>query len=297
MTLALPQDVQAEAYDWPVELFAERVWHVARPPAERARVAAAAEVVRAARRPMIVAGGGVHYSGPSEALRRVRRDRHPGRRDPGGQGLAPPRPPAGDGRRRLDRARRPRTPRPRGRRRDRRRHPLERLHDGLPDDLREPRRPVRQPERRRLRRGQAGRAAVVADARGGADLARRGARRLRRRRGLPRRAGRLWQQWDAEVEAAYHPPGRDRPARAGAAHPGRGAGAGQRAERPARRRALRGRVDAGRPPQAVARARPQGLPRGVRLLLHGLRGAGLARHPARRRDRDVFVDGRRRLAT
>jgi 3D-(3,5/4)-trihydroxycyclohexane-1,2-dione acylhydrolase (decyclizing) len=68
VTLALPQDVQAEAYDWPVELFTERTWHVARPPAERARVAAAAEVVRGARRPMVVAGGGVHYSGAEEAL-------------------------------------------------------------------------------------------------------------------------------------------------------------------------------------------------------------------------------------
>ena len=68
VTLALPQDVQAEAYDWPVELFAERTWHVARPPAEHARVAAAAEVLRKARRPMIVAGGGVHYSGAEQAL-------------------------------------------------------------------------------------------------------------------------------------------------------------------------------------------------------------------------------------
>ncbi len=68
VTLALPQDVQAEAFDWPVELFADRVWHVARPPAEPARIAAAAEVIRSARRPMIVAGGGVHYSGAEEAL-------------------------------------------------------------------------------------------------------------------------------------------------------------------------------------------------------------------------------------
>jgi 3D-(3,5/4)-trihydroxycyclohexane-1,2-dione acylhydrolase (decyclizing) len=68
VTLALPQDVQAEAHDWPVELFAERTWHVARPPAERARVAAAAEVIRTARRPMVVAGGGVHYSGAEQAL-------------------------------------------------------------------------------------------------------------------------------------------------------------------------------------------------------------------------------------
>jgi 3D-(3,5/4)-trihydroxycyclohexane-1,2-dione acylhydrolase (decyclizing) len=69
VTLSLPQDVQAEAHDWPVEVFAERTWHVARPPAEAARIAAAAEVIRTARRPMIVAGGGVHYSGAEDALR------------------------------------------------------------------------------------------------------------------------------------------------------------------------------------------------------------------------------------
>ncbi|WP_137119606.1 3D-(3,5/4)-trihydroxycyclohexane-1,2-dione acylhydrolase (decyclizing) [Segeticoccus rhizosphaerae] len=68
VTLALPQDVQAEAHDWPVELFTERTWHVARPPAERARIDEAAEIVRTARRPMIVAGGGVHYSRAEAAL-------------------------------------------------------------------------------------------------------------------------------------------------------------------------------------------------------------------------------------
>ncbi|MDN5797093.1 MAG: 3D-(3,5/4)-trihydroxycyclohexane-1,2-dione acylhydrolase (decyclizing) [Intrasporangium sp.] len=68
VTVALPQDVQAEAFDWPVELFAERVWHIARPPAEAARIAAAAEVIRTARRPLLVAGGGVHYSGAEDAL-------------------------------------------------------------------------------------------------------------------------------------------------------------------------------------------------------------------------------------
>ena len=41
VTISLPQDVQAEAYDWPVELFAERTHHVARPPAEASRIAAA----------------------------------------------------------------------------------------------------------------------------------------------------------------------------------------------------------------------------------------------------------------
>src|SRR5690606_37674511 len=68
VTISLPQDVQAEAHDWPVELFAERTHHVARPPAEAARIAAAAEVIRSAQRPMVVAGGGVHYSGAEETL-------------------------------------------------------------------------------------------------------------------------------------------------------------------------------------------------------------------------------------
>jgi 3D-(3,5/4)-trihydroxycyclohexane-1,2-dione acylhydrolase (decyclizing) len=69
VTLSLPQDVQAEAHDWPVELFSDRTWHVARPPAEQTRIDAAAALVRSARRPLIVAGGGVHYSGAEAALR------------------------------------------------------------------------------------------------------------------------------------------------------------------------------------------------------------------------------------
>jgi 3D-(3,5/4)-trihydroxycyclohexane-1,2-dione acylhydrolase (decyclizing) len=67
-TISLPQDVQAEAFDWPVELFAERVWHVARPPAEWSRVADVADALRASERPLVVAGGGVHYSGAEAAL-------------------------------------------------------------------------------------------------------------------------------------------------------------------------------------------------------------------------------------
>jgi 3D-(3,5/4)-trihydroxycyclohexane-1,2-dione acylhydrolase (decyclizing) len=68
VTLCLPQDVQAEAFDWPVALFAERTWHVARPVPEAAALARAVEVIRSARRPLIVAGGGVIYSRATEAL-------------------------------------------------------------------------------------------------------------------------------------------------------------------------------------------------------------------------------------
>ncbi|MFD0686223.1 3D-(3,5/4)-trihydroxycyclohexane-1,2-dione acylhydrolase (decyclizing) [Actinomadura fibrosa] len=62
VTLALPQDVQAEAHDWPEELFAERVWRIPRAVPEPAVLDEAAALLRAAERPLIVAGGGVIYS-------------------------------------------------------------------------------------------------------------------------------------------------------------------------------------------------------------------------------------------
>ncbi|MFD9407871.1 3D-(3,5/4)-trihydroxycyclohexane-1,2-dione acylhydrolase (decyclizing) [Streptomyces sp. NPDC059989] len=68
VTLALPQDVQAEAYDWPEEFFAERVWGVRRPRPDRAELTAAAEAVRGSARPLIVAGGGIRHSGAQAAL-------------------------------------------------------------------------------------------------------------------------------------------------------------------------------------------------------------------------------------
>lgn len=69
VTIALPQDVQAEAYDWPVSFFKKRVWHIRRTPAERAAVERAVELIRSAKKPMIVAGGGVIYSSATEELR------------------------------------------------------------------------------------------------------------------------------------------------------------------------------------------------------------------------------------
>ena len=69
VTIALPQDVQAEAHDWPEALFGKRVWHVPRPVPEPAALARAVEVIREAKRPLIVAGGGVIYSQATEALR------------------------------------------------------------------------------------------------------------------------------------------------------------------------------------------------------------------------------------
>jgi 3D-(3,5/4)-trihydroxycyclohexane-1,2-dione acylhydrolase (decyclizing) len=69
VTLSLPQDVQAEAFDWPEAFFARRVWHVRRPPAEPERLAEAAELLRTARRPLIVSGGGTIYAEATDALR------------------------------------------------------------------------------------------------------------------------------------------------------------------------------------------------------------------------------------
>ncbi|MFI9547039.1 3D-(3,5/4)-trihydroxycyclohexane-1,2-dione acylhydrolase (decyclizing) [Streptomyces sp. NPDC052016] len=68
VTLALPQDVQAEAHDWPEEFFAERTWVVRRPGADPTELAEAVRAIRAARRPLVVAGGGVHHSRAEEAL-------------------------------------------------------------------------------------------------------------------------------------------------------------------------------------------------------------------------------------
>ncbi|WP_037362284.1 3D-(3,5/4)-trihydroxycyclohexane-1,2-dione acylhydrolase (decyclizing) [Amycolatopsis orientalis] len=69
VTLALPQDVQAEACDWPEEFFRRRVWHIDRPVPEPEALARAVELLRSAKTPLIVAGGGVVYSEAEHELR------------------------------------------------------------------------------------------------------------------------------------------------------------------------------------------------------------------------------------
>ncbi len=68
VTLALPQDVQAEAWDYPENLFRKRVWLIRRPEPDTVSFARALEVIRKSRKPFLVAGGGVLFSEASKAL-------------------------------------------------------------------------------------------------------------------------------------------------------------------------------------------------------------------------------------
>jgi 3D-(3,5/4)-trihydroxycyclohexane-1,2-dione acylhydrolase (decyclizing) len=70
VTLALCQDVQAEAFDWPMSFFAPRLWRPRRPRPDAHELAAAAALLRAAKAPLIIAGGGVHYSEATAELER-----------------------------------------------------------------------------------------------------------------------------------------------------------------------------------------------------------------------------------
>ncbi|MEZ4673294.1 MAG: 3D-(3,5/4)-trihydroxycyclohexane-1,2-dione acylhydrolase (decyclizing) [Caldilineaceae bacterium] len=69
VTLALPQDVQAEAFDYPAALFEKRIWHIGRNRADWGAIQRAAKLIKAAKKPMIIAGGGVLYSEATDALR------------------------------------------------------------------------------------------------------------------------------------------------------------------------------------------------------------------------------------
>lgn len=69
VTIALPEDVQAEALDVPVEFLQDREWHIRRPLPERGPLQRAVAAIRAAKQPLLVAGGGVIYSEAEQALR------------------------------------------------------------------------------------------------------------------------------------------------------------------------------------------------------------------------------------
>ncbi len=69
VTLAFCQDTQTQAFEYPQSFFDERVWHIRRPRPDAAELAAAVAAIKAAKKPIIVAGGGVLYSGASDTLR------------------------------------------------------------------------------------------------------------------------------------------------------------------------------------------------------------------------------------
>jgi 3D-(3,5/4)-trihydroxycyclohexane-1,2-dione acylhydrolase (decyclizing) len=73
VTLALPQDTQAEAFDYPEEFFTPRVHRVRRARPDASELAAAVELLKKAKRPYVVAGGGVLYSFATDALERLAR--------------------------------------------------------------------------------------------------------------------------------------------------------------------------------------------------------------------------------
>jgi 3D-(3,5/4)-trihydroxycyclohexane-1,2-dione acylhydrolase (decyclizing) len=91
VTLAFCQDVQAEAYDYPEAFFRRRLWSIRRPPADRREIEHLVSLFKSARSPLIVAGGGVHYSGAEEMLAAlapaVRRFRLPRRKPEKGRCL------------------------------------------------------------------------------------------------------------------------------------------------------------------------------------------------------------------
>lgn len=71
VTLALPQDTQTEAAEYPASLFAERVWPIRRPPPEKDALQEAARLIRKSRKPLIIAGGGVIYSEAQSVLQQL----------------------------------------------------------------------------------------------------------------------------------------------------------------------------------------------------------------------------------
>jgi 3D-(3,5/4)-trihydroxycyclohexane-1,2-dione acylhydrolase (decyclizing) len=69
VTIALHQDVQGQAFDFPTRFFAPRIWTVTRRPAAKEELAQAVQLLRQAKRPLLIAGGGVRYSAAEQALR------------------------------------------------------------------------------------------------------------------------------------------------------------------------------------------------------------------------------------
>ena len=70
VTLAIPQDVQAEAFDYPLDFFEKKTWSIARPRPDLNQLERAVEMIKKSEKPIIIAGGGAHYSDALETLKK-----------------------------------------------------------------------------------------------------------------------------------------------------------------------------------------------------------------------------------
>jgi 3D-(3,5/4)-trihydroxycyclohexane-1,2-dione acylhydrolase (decyclizing) len=70
VTLAIPQDVQAEAFDYPLDFFEKKTWSIARPRPDLNQLKRAVEMIKKSEKPLIIAGGGAHYSDALETLKK-----------------------------------------------------------------------------------------------------------------------------------------------------------------------------------------------------------------------------------
>ena len=267
VTLALPQDVQTEAYDYPEELFQKRVWLIRRVEPDKISLERAVAAIGAAKKPLIVAGGGVLMSEASQALGEfVTKTGIPVAETQAGKGVARVGPCADRGRDGRDGHAGGEPAGARGRPGDRHRHALLRFHIGIDDGVPESAGAVRQHQHRGVRRVQGGR-----DSGGG---------------GRARGAGAAWRGAGKDYHVSAAICGRDRRAESEVGGRGRPAVPLEqcrqaRAERsdwrdvggvgPARRAAVGSGQPSRRPAQAVAHAHAQRLPHGIRLLVHGLR--------------------------
>ena len=289
-TISIPQDVQAEAHDWPESLFAERTWHVARPLPERSVIARAAEIIRTARKPLIVAGGGVIYSDATDALAAFcEKTGIPVGQSQAGKGSLPydhPQSVGAIGSTGTTAANALATEA----------DVVIGIGTRYSDFTSASRTAFNNPEVRFVNVNVAsidsvkqGGVSVVSDAREAIEALgvalgdysvsdEYRTRTARTRTGVGRHRLRRIQ---GRRRRRPEPEPGDRP--------------GQHVVRRAGRRGVCGRLDAGRPAQAVAHPRPQGLSRRIRLLLHGLRGRrGHRRQDGRAGPRRVH-HGRRRL--
>lgn len=71
VTLSIPQDVQAEAYDFPVEMFQKRVWYIGRAMPDKTLLSRAIQQIKASKKPIIIAGGGTIYSDATAILKKL----------------------------------------------------------------------------------------------------------------------------------------------------------------------------------------------------------------------------------